>query len=92
MSASSSSSSDSANANAGDALKGMHTACVRGGSRVPGQKESHVLHSHTFPIFQTSTFVFDDTQHGADLFARKAEGHVWSTGPPRWRWAAGWPR
>jgi cystathionine gamma-synthase len=36
------------------------------------------MHAHTFPIFQTSTFVFDSTQHGADLFMGKGEGHIYS--------------
>eukprot|EP00727_Mastigamoeba_balamuthi_P006632 m51a1_g259 putative methionine gamma-lyase (409) ;mRNA; r:220341-222145 len=59
--------------------KGLHTACVRGGAAaVAGSHEPHVLHAHTFPIFQTSTFVFDDTQHGADLFGKRAEGHMYS--------------
>ena len=39
---------------------------------------SHPLHSHVFPIFQTSTFVFDSTQHGADLFAGKGKGYKYS--------------
>ena len=39
---------------------------------------SHPLNSHTFPIFQTSTFVFDSTQHGADLFAGKGKGYIYS--------------
>eukprot|EP00727_Mastigamoeba_balamuthi_P000227 m51a1_g10200 putative methionine gamma-lyase (409) ;mRNA; r:44847-46151 len=60
------------------ALKGLNTACVRGGAQVPGQHEPHVLHAHTFPIFQTSTFVFDSPQHGADLFSKKGEGHIYS--------------
>ena len=38
----------------------------------------HPLNSHTFPIFQTSTFVFNSTQHGADLFMGKGEGHIYS--------------
>ncbi|BFU26372.1 methionine gamma-lyase, putative [Entamoeba histolytica HM-1:IMSS-B] len=36
------------------------------------------LHAHTFPIFQTSTYLFDDTQMGADLFGGKREGHMYS--------------
>ena len=39
---------------------------------------SHPLNSHTFPIFQSSTFIFDSTQHGADLFMGKGEGHIYS--------------
>ncbi len=33
---------------------------------------------HTFPIFYTSTFVFDSTQQGADLFMGKGNGHIYS--------------
>ena len=36
------------------------------------------MNSHTFPIFQTSTFTFNSTQHGADLFMGKGEGHIYS--------------
>ena len=36
------------------------------------------MNSHTFPIFQTSTFFFDSTQQGADLFMGKGEGHIYS--------------
>ena len=38
----------------------------------------HPLNSHTFPIFQSSTFIFNSTQHGADLFMGKGEGHIYS--------------
>lgn len=36
------------------------------------------LHAHTMPIFQTSTFYFDDAQHGADLFAKRVPGHIYT--------------
>lgn len=39
---------------------------------------SHPLNAHTFPIFQTSTFTFDSTQQGADLFQGKGEGYIYS--------------
>ena len=39
---------------------------------------NHPLNSHTFPIFQSSTFIFDSTQHGADLFMGKGEGYIYS--------------
>jgi len=38
----------------------------------------HPMNSHTFPIFQSSTFIFNSTQHGADLFMGKGEGHIYS--------------
>lgn len=38
----------------------------------------HLMNAHSFPIFQTSTFSFDSTQHGADLFMGKGKGHIYS--------------
>ncbi len=42
--------------------------------------EGHVkpFHAHSMPIFQTSTFYFDSPEHGADLFAKKQEGHIYT--------------
>ncbi len=34
--------------------------------------------SVSLPIYQSSTFAFRDSQHGADLFAGKAEGYIYS--------------
>lgn len=57
----------------------LNTLCIHAAAKpVAGSDEEHVLHSHTFPIFQTSTFVFDDSQMGADLFGKKREGHIYS--------------
>ena len=36
------------------------------------------MNSHTFPFFQSSAFIFNSTQHGADLFMGKGEGHIYS--------------
>ncbi|KAK2962730.1 methionine gamma-lyase [Blattamonas nauphoetae] len=36
------------------------------------------MHSHTWPIFQTSSFVFDSPEHGARLFAGEESGHIYS--------------
>ena len=30
------------------------------------------------PIYQTTSFTFDNTQHGADLFDLKVEGNIYS--------------
>ena len=38
----------------------------------------HPMNSHNFPIFQTSTFIFDSTQQGADLFMGKGKGHIYT--------------
>lgn len=34
--------------------------------------------SVSLPIYQTSTFAFRDSQHGADLFAGEADGYIYS--------------
>jgi cystathionine gamma-synthase len=36
------------------------------------------MNAHTNPIFQTSTFYFDDPEQGADLFAGRRKGHIYS--------------
>jgi len=53
---------------------GFATRCLHAGEKV-GQPKSK---SHTNAIFQTSTFIFDDAQEGADLFAQKREGYVYT--------------
>ncbi|MGX8940721.1 PLP-dependent transferase [Symbiopectobacterium sp. Eva_TO] len=50
--------------------------------------ESLVLHhgytseattkSAAVPIYQTTSYTFDDTQHGADLFDLKVAGNIYS--------------
>jgi len=42
------------------------------------QHEPHLMNAHVFPIFQTSTFVFDSVQQGADLFAGKEKGYIYT--------------
>jgi len=32
----------------------------------------------TTPIYQTTSFTFDDTKHGADLFDLKVEGNIYT--------------
>lgn len=57
----------------------LSTLCLHAGEKAPaGSDEKHVLHSHTFPIFQTSTFLFDDSSMGAALFAKQREGFIYS--------------
>lgn len=36
------------------------------------------VRSAAVPIYQTTSFTFDDTQHGADLFDLKVEGNIYS--------------
>ncbi len=42
-----------------------------------GGGDPHTL-SLSLPIYQTSTFSFRDSQHGADLFKGEAEGYIYS--------------
>ncbi len=53
---------------------GFATRCLHAGEKV-GQPKSK---SHTNAIFQTSTFTFDDAEEGAELFAHKKEGFVYT--------------
>ena len=53
---------------------GFATRCLHAGEKI-GQPKSK---AHTNAIFQTSTFVFDDAQEGADLFAQKKEGFIYT--------------
>jgi len=36
------------------------------------------LFAHTMPIFQTSTFAFESPEQGADLFAGRRRGHIYT--------------
>lgn len=40
-----------------------------------GDPETHAV---AVPIYQTTSFYFDDTQHGADLFDLKVQGNIYS--------------
>lgn len=44
-----------------------------------GQEEADpATHSRAVPIYQTTSYVFDDSEHAADLFALRAPGNVYS--------------
>ncbi len=43
-----------------------------------GYKSEPTTRSAAVPIYQTTSFTFDDTQHGADLFDLKVEGNIYS--------------
>lgn len=43
-----------------------------------GQEVEKTTNSRAVPIYQTSSFVFDDAQHGADLFALKKFGNIYT--------------
>ena len=53
---------------------GFATRCLHAGEKI-GQPKSK---AHTNAIFQSSTFIFDDAQEGADLFAAKKQGYVYT--------------
>ena len=43
-----------------------------------GYEPDAATHSRAVPIYQTTSFVFEDTQHGADLFALTAPGNIYT--------------
>ncbi len=53
---------------------GFGTRCLHAGEKI-GQPK---LKSHTNAIFATSTFTFDSAEEGADLFARRSPGYIYT--------------
>ena len=43
-----------------------------------GQAPDSATNARAVPIYQTTSYVFDDTQHAADLFALKVPGNIYS--------------
>ena len=43
-----------------------------------GQVPDPATNARAVPIYQTSSYVFDDTQHAADLFALKVPGNIYT--------------
>src|SRR6056300_357836 len=43
-----------------------------------GYESEKTTKAATTPIYQTTSFTFDNTQHGADLFDLKVEGNIYS--------------
>ncbi|MFW6270324.1 MAG: homocysteine synthase [Bacillota bacterium] len=43
-----------------------------------GQKPDSATGARAVPIYQSTSFVFDDTDHAADLFALEEEGNIYS--------------
>ena len=43
-----------------------------------GYSPDHTTNAVAVPIYQTTAYAFDDTQHGADLFDLKVEGNIYS--------------
>lgn len=50
------------------------TLAVHAGQEVPDP----TTHSRAVPIYQTTSYVFEDTAHAADLFALKTPGNIYS--------------
>ena len=51
----------------------LETICLHG-----GQKPDSETGSRAVPIYQTTSYVFKDTQHAADLFALKEAGNIYT--------------
>lgn len=43
-----------------------------------GQEPDPTTNSRAVPIYQTTSYVFNDSAHGADLFALKAFGNIYT--------------
>ena len=43
-----------------------------------GQEPDPATGSRAVPIYQTTSYCFEDVQHGADLFALKKDVHIYS--------------
>ena len=43
-----------------------------------GYKSDPTTKSAAVPIYQTTSYTFDDTQHGADLFDLKVPGNIYT--------------
>ncbi|QEC47347.1 O-acetylhomoserine aminocarboxypropyltransferase/cysteine synthase [Baekduia soli] len=43
-----------------------------------GQEPDSATNARAVPIYQTTSFVFDDTEHAADLFALKVPGNIYT--------------
>ncbi len=49
------------------------TVCLHG-----GQEVDPTTNARAVPIYQTTSYVFDDTQHAADLFGLRVPGNIYS--------------
>lgn len=43
-----------------------------------GQKADPTTNARAVPIYASCSYVFDSTDHGADLFALRASGNIYS--------------
>jgi len=51
----------------------IETLCLHG-----GHTPDEITHSRGVPVYRTSSFVFNDTEHAANLFALKELGNIYS--------------
>lgn len=51
--------------------KGFSTSCIHAGHKQDAQR------SHLTPLYASSTYLMDDTQHALDLFTGKTEGYIY---------------
>ncbi|PSP94133.1 O-acetyl-L-homoserine sulfhydrolase, partial [Halobacteriales archaeon QH_8_68_33] len=54
--------------------RGFGTRCVHAGQAEPDEGTG----ARAPPIYQTTSYVFEDADHAADLYALDAEGNVYS--------------
>src|SRR5579864_378400 len=54
-------------------MQGLGTRCLHAGQTVDPTTTARAV-----PIYATSSYVFNDTQHAADLFALKVFGNIYS--------------
>ena len=50
-----------------------------------GQQPDAEHGARAVPIYQTTSYVFRDTEHAASLFNLEIGGHIYSRIPVRWR-------
>lgn len=56
-----------------DRPQGLGTRCLHA-----GQEPDHATHARAVPIYATTSYLFDDTDHAANLFALKEFGNIYS--------------
>ena len=56
-----------------------------------GQTVDPITKSRALPIYQTTSYVFDDTQEGEDLFALRKPGNIYRPCWPKWAAAGAKP-
>ena len=57
-----------------DRSHGFGTRAIKAATRAPRVDQ----HPAAVPIYQTTSYTFDNTQHGADLFDLKVKGNIYT--------------